>query len=94
MATKQDIYQDLLAVIHRHIPAECWRAAQEAAAAADRKERERYGEDGGELDDLQTLYRWMAVEAQDLAETIARLRRNIDATLGRSMIIEPTPNDR
>lgn len=92
MANKQDIYQDLLAVIHRHIPAECWRAAQEAAAAADRKERERYGEDGGELDDLQTNYRWMSGEAQDLAKSITHLRRDIDAVIER--VHEPTPNDR
>lgn len=81
MTTEQDIHQDLLAVVYRHIPAERWQAAQEAAAAADIEEGEMYGEHSGKLDDLQARYRWMVRDTQDLAEIIALLRLDIDAVL-------------
>lgn len=82
-------YEAIMRLINELIPTTDYMQAENACTLADAKERREYGESSGLLLDLRQVKDNMLEDARSLAESIARLQREVDyATNGR-----PVPTD-
>lgn len=82
-------YEAIMRAINELIPTTDYMQAENACTLTDAKERKEYGESSGLLPDLRRVKDNMLDDARSLAESIARLQREVDyATKGR-----PVPTD-
>lgn len=82
-------YEAIMRVVNELIPTTDYMQAENACTIADARERQKYGEDSDKLGDLRIVKDNMMDDARSLAESIARLQREVDyATKGR-----PVPTD-
>ena len=77
------IMDDLLAVIAKHVTAEAYMQAENTCTMNDIRERDRWGEDSDSVGDLRNVRRDVMVDARALAESLARLVRDVAATSER-----------
>ena len=74
----------IMALVNDQLPTIEYMLAENAAGRADREERDRHGESSGLLKDLRGYRENMLDDARSLAESIARLQREVAyATKGR-----------
>mgnify|MGYP003600324900 CR=1 FL=1 len=77
-------YEAIMRAINEMIPTTDYMQAENACTLADAKERQEYGESSGLLPDLRQVKDNMLDDARSLAESIARLQREVAyATKGR-----------
>ena len=77
-------YEAIMRAINELIPTTDYMRAENACTLADAKERREYGESSGLLPDLRQVKDNMMADARSLAESIARLQREVAyATEGR-----------
>lgn len=82
-------YEAIMRAINGLIPTTDYMQAENACTLADARERKEYGESSGLLPDLRRVKDNMLDDARSLAESIARLQREVAyATKGR-----PVPTD-
>lgn len=67
----------IMALVNDQMPPIEYMLAENAARDEDRKEREKYGEAGGLLEDLRGYRENVLDEARDLAQAIVALRREV-----------------
>ena len=67
----------IMALVNDQLPPIEYMLAENAARDEDRKEREKYGEAGGLLEDLRGYRENVLDEARDLARSIVALRREV-----------------
>lgn len=77
-------YEAIMRAINELIPTTDYMRAENACTLTDAKERKEYGESSGLLIDLRQVKDNMMADARSLAESIARLQREVAyATKGR-----------
>lgn len=82
-------YEAIMRAINELIPTTEYMQAENACTFADAKERQEYGESSGLLPDLRQVKDNMMADARSLAESIARLQREVTYAInGR-----PVPTD-
>ena len=74
------IMDELLHLIDRLVPVHSYMAAENACTMNDVRERMEWGEDSDSVGDLRNVRRDVMVDARALAESLARLARDVAAT--------------
>lgn len=84
-------YEAIMRAINELIPTGDYMQAENACTLADVRERKEYGESSGLLPDLRQVKDNMMADARSLAESIARLQREVAyATKGRPVQTDET----
>ena len=79
----EKITQDLYDLLQKHVPTTDYMAAENACTMNDIRERDRWGEDSDSVGDLRNVRRDVMDDARALAESLARLVRDVAATSER-----------
>lgn len=74
------VYSDLMAVLDKHVPTTDYMNAENACTMNDVRERAKWGEDSDTVGDLRRMRDNVMSEMRDLAESIARLADDVNAT--------------